>query len=416
MMNSSTAPPTAVSSPAVPPTEATNPNPTGQDGGSLLALGVTLEQTTACLLENIGGIHRLAGWATLQREPGASLAQQGATVCNRLGGQLGRVLWDEAANTPWLASADPVAYPPVDQVVAALSPRRRLRVWLVGLTAGGSLSAARRALSSAPLQLVGVTALTAALSGSRLAAQLVEAQPEALVITGGYDNPDPAAQQWLLQLCHYVGQALTRLAPAQRPAVFYAGNRWAGAAAEGLLRPEGGGTFTLLANILPQPQQGQPTATTELAVALNQLYWRLCQRMPGYAPLSRWVTAPGQVVNLEACFARLVQIWMSYYQLPTLHGLYCTPSWWLHVCASGEHGGVRMRFVKPQWRPPELDGWPPLQLVSGMWPMELWPPVGQVWWDRTGLAPLVTAVGQVAPLAMLQVLENDLLERRQRRS
>lgn len=387
------------------------------NSGALLALGVTLEQTTACLLENIGGVHRLAGWATLQREPGASLAQQGAAVCNRLGGQLGRVLWDETTNAPWLESPDVVAYPPVDQVVAAISPRRRLRVWLVGLTTGGSLAAARRALSSAPLQLVGTTTLTPNLSVSQLASQWGDTQPEALVITGGYDDPQQAMHPWLLQLCRYVGQALARLAPAQRPAVFYAGNRWAAAAAAPLLHPDGGikdgGALTLLANVLPQP--GQPYVT-ELSGALGQLYWRLCQRLPGYAPLSRWVTPPGQIVNLESCFARLVQIWMSYYQLPALHGLYCTPNWWLHVWASSAHGGVHMRFVKPQSRPPELERWPPLQLVSGPWPLELWPPRGEVWWDRTGLAPLVTAVGQVAPLAMLQVLETDLLEQRQRRA
>ncbi len=401
-------------SPAVEaPAGASSGQGSGQRSGALLALGVTMAQTTACLVENISGVHRLAGWVTLTREPGASLAQQGAAVCNRLGGQLGRVLWDETTNAPWLESTDAVAYPPLDQVVAAISPRRRLRVWLVALTAEGSLTAARRTLNSAPLQLVGVTILTPDLSANRLAAQLIEAQPEALVVAGGYDDPDPATHQWLLQLCRYVGQALTRLAPAARPTIFYAGNQWAADAAEPLLRPDGGGALTRLRNVQPQPDQGQPA---EVAVALSQLYWRLCQRMPGYAPLSRWVTPPGQVVNLEACFARLVQIWMSYYQLPTLHGLYCTPSWWLHVCASRDHRGVRLRFVKPQSRPVDLESWPPLQLVSGMWPMELWSPGPQVWWDRSGLAPLVTSIGQVAPLAMLQVLENDLLEQRRRRA
>jgi len=383
------------------------------NSGTLLALGVTLEQTTACLVENVAGIHRLVGWATMQREPGASLAQQGAAVANRLGGQLGRVLWDETTNAPWLESPDGVAYPPVDQVVAAISPRRRLRVWLVGLTVGGSLAAARRALGSAPLQLVGVTTLTPDLSVSHLASQWGDTQPEALVITGGYDDPQQAMHPWLLQLCRYVGQALMRLAPAQRPAVFYAGNRWAAAAVEALIHPDGGASMTLLANVLPQP--GQPYGP-EVTSALSQLYWRLCQRLPGYAPLSRWVTPPGQIVNLESCFARLVQIWMSYYQLPVLHGLYCTPHWWLHVWASSAHGSVQLRFVNPQARPAELAQWPPLQLVSGAWPLELWPPGGQVWWDRTGLAPLVTALGQVAPLAMLQVLESDLLEQRQRRA
>jgi hypothetical protein len=71
-----------------------------------------------------------------------------------------------------------------------------------------------------------------------------------------------------------------------------------------------------------------------------------------------------------------------------------------------------MRYVAPNSKPPELDGWPPLRLVSGEWPAHLWPRPGGSWWDRGALAPLVAAVGQVAPQAMLQVLSSDILEPR----
>jgi hypothetical protein len=58
-------------------------------------------------------------------------------------------------------------------------------------------------------------------------------------------------------------------------------------------------------------------------------------------------------------------------------------------------------------------GWPPLQLLSGGWldrtgqPMNL--PTGLRWWDRSGLAPVAAALGPVAPAAMFQVLNHDLL-------
>jgi hypothetical protein len=56
-----------------------------------------------------------------------------------------------------------------------------------------------------------------------------------------------------------------------------------------------------------------------------------------------------------------------------------------------------------------LDGWPPLQLVSGEWPAAFWPQPEIFWLDRSGMAPFVAAVGQMAPQAMLQVLRTDLL-------
>ncbi|MEZ4675612.1 MAG: glutamate mutase L [Caldilineaceae bacterium] len=363
------------------PTAAPTLNPTI---GTLVALGVTLDETTACLLENVSGTYRLAGWMTMQREPGASLTQQGAMICRALGDRLERALWDEENNSPFIQSPDPLIFPPLEHFTVAVSPRARMRIWLVGMS-NESLTVTRSALASAPLQVSGITMLTSALKSSTLATQLSDHQPEALVIVGGYDEPEPDRQQWLLTLCQVVGQALGRLSPSLRPTVFYAGNRWAADAADALLRPEEGPlTIHLLNNILPYPGYSHGT---ELPVALSQLYWRLCQRMPGFAQLSRWVTPPGHVANLESSFAQLVEIWMDYQGLPRLHGLYCTPHWWLHVWAEAGASaldsatqstftqaspGVQLRFVKPETRPHEFADWPPLQLVSGAWPLQLW--------------------------------------------
>ncbi len=382
-------------------------------GDTLLSFGIALEKTTLCLLENISGHYRLAAWDVLPREVDMPPSHQCAILCQRVGDQLGRPLWNEATDGPLLNSADPIAYPPIEQVSIGMSPRQRMRIWLVGLTEGDSVAAARRALASAPLQLMGVTTLTATLTSTQLATQLLETYPEALVFVGGYDTPAPEAQHWLLQLGRIVAQTLERIPPGQRPAVFYAGNRWCAEPLEANLRRINGPLhFTALPNILPAPGVAQPAA---LGVALSDYYWRLCQQMPGISQLNQWVTAPGRIANLEAAFAQMVQVWMEYQQLPMLHGLYCTPHWWLHVWAVQAEQGVHLRFVKPGTRPVELAQWPPLQVVSGDWPMELWPPPPLCWWDRAGLAPIVTTIGQVAPAAMLQVLKHDLLEPRRRR-
>lgn len=381
--------------------------------GTLLTLGITLDHVTLCLLENISGHYRLAAWDTMAREAGIPPSRQCATLCQRLGERLGRPLWDESNHGPLLTSADAIGLPPLEQVAIGLSPRPRMRIWLVGLTEGGSMAAARRALASAPLQLVGATLLTPTLTSTQLVMALSEAHPEALVLVGGHDTPAPETQQGMLQLARLVGQALERLSPGQRPAVFYAGNRFCAAAvAAGLRTMNGPLQFTTLANVLPAAGLAQPAA---LGVSLSAYYWRLCQQMPGIEQLTQWVTSPGRLVNLEAAFAQLVQAWMTYQRLPMLHGLYCTPHWWLHVWAQAAAQGVQLRFVKPGSRPAELEGWPPLQLVSGDWPMDLWPPPNRCWWDRQGLGPVVTPIGQVAPMALLQVLQHDLLAARQRR-
>lgn len=395
------------------PLPLTSPLPAGLPSinptlGTLMAFGVTQRQTTVCLLESINGIYRLVGWKELQRQQGAALAQQGTAICRQLGDELGRVLWDEANSQPFLQSADPIRYPPIEHISVAVSPRTRMRVWLAGLTLGESLETARLALASAPLELIGVTHLTADLDSRQLATELTERQPEAMVLVGGYDTPTHATHQWNVTLARHVGQALQRLSPGQRPTIFYAGNQSAAKEIEALLQQmEGRLNFQTVPNILPYPGYPRPAA---LAVALSQLYWQLCQRLPGFSQLSRWVTAPGHIANLESSFAQLVQVWMEYQQLPHLHGLFCTPDWWLHVWANQD--GVQLCFVQPHTRPQRLSQWPTVQFVSGEWPVDLWPPPDQAWWDRTGLGPLITTIGQVAPQAMLQVLEHDLIETR----
>jgi len=381
----------------------TNQNETG----SLLALSVEPLVVRACLLESVDGHYRLAGWLSVPRDPTQDVAQQVADTCRRLGMRLGRRLWDERTDAPWLQAEDAIRFPPLSQVAAVASPRLHLRVWLAGLTPSGS-RAAQRALAACPVQTVGNTCLSIATNSGQLADELLAAQPEALVISGGYDNPDPAAQPALLLLNKLVGQAVARLPRGQRPSLFYAGNRWAAPQAEALLRQDDGPIqVTVLGNVQPMPGQ---INSAELATALGYYFWQLCERTPGCGRVARWITSPGQMGNLETGFAQVTLAWMVQQRLSTLHSLYRTDAWWLHVWASERPSGIRLHFAPPQTRPPALADWPPLQLVSGEWPLTLWPPPNVYWHDPIGLAPLVAGIGQVAPLAMMQVLGLDLLK------
>jgi hypothetical protein len=294
-------------------------------------------------------------------------------------------------------------------VTLAMMARPRLRVWLVGLSAHFSLAAAQQAVAASPVRVVGESCLNAQLDSGQLAVELLESQTEAVIIAGGYDDPSSAAQEALLLLCKMVGQAVARIAPGQRPMLFFAGNGLVTEQVEPLLRVgDGPVQWMLLGNVQPTPGQ---VRRAELASALGYYYWRLSERTPGYAKVGRWLTPPGQVSNLAANFAQLTQAWMELQRLPELHGICCTADWWLHIWARQPQQGLALCYAEPHTRPIALAGWPAVQLVSGEWPQP-WTPTSPVWWDRERLAPVIGAVGQVAPLAMLQVLQQDVFERR----
>lgn len=378
--------------------------------GSLLALSVELEGARACLLEEVNGQQRLAGWLALQNEASLEAPQQIINVCQRLGERLGRRLWHNAKQTPLWESDDPLRFPPLAQVSLSLMARPRLRVWLAGLSQSHSLAALKQILHSSPVRIVGVTLFTADSSSERLSVALAQARPDVLVIAGGYDDATPSVQRPLLALSGLVGQAIAELAPEARPALFFAGNRFAAAQAEALLRAGNGGVqLAVVGNVQPMPTL---LRQRELANAINYYHWRLSERLPGFTPISRWVTSPGQVSSLTANFAQLVRVWMELHKLPQLHGLYCTADFWLHGWARQEQEGIRLFYAEPNTRPALLQNWPTPQLVIGAWPVKQWPVPSFYWWDGGSLAPGIAAIGQVAPRAMVQVLKNDVLELR----
>jgi hypothetical protein len=374
--------------------------------GSILALGIELSAVRACLLEDVGGVYRVAAWHALPRRKEASLTAIGLDLGQQMGDRLARSLIDDADAAPRVTSDDIVRVPPLQHIAIAASPRPHVRVWIAGLSLTQSMAAAYAALTGSPAHVIGYTVLGADLNATALTDALVTTAPDLLVIVGGFDDADPATHQALVELSRLLGQALARLAPAQRPAVVYAGNRWAAPHVAEAVQSSGGGAVEAVANVQPAPDTVHKTA---LARACTFHYWRLSRRTAGFREISRWVTPPGHITSLESAFAQLVQAWMELHDLPALHALYCAPAWWLHVWAQRGQPGLNMHYSEPQTRPPALDGWPPLQLVSGEWPAAFWPQPEIFWLDRSGMAPFVAAVGQMAPQAMLQVLRTDLL-------
>jgi len=379
---------------------------------SILALSATPSSATAALLEPVAGSYRLIAWESATHKEGESapsLPGALAAVTQTLGDRLGRQLWDDNQNGPRMSIPDPALELALGQVVAAVDPLPPLRVWIGGLTGHESLAAAQSALDSTVCRTAAVYRFGMGGGPDRLAADLADSRPDLAVIVGGYDLPAPAARTAVLELCEEVTAALATIPPTLRPALYFAGNRWAAPHALALWSALPGGVAADgVENVAPAPGIHR---STSLAVAASRLYWRRCRATTTVQTISRWITQPSEVRSIAWAFAQAVRLWRQVHSLPALHGLYCGAPLWIHACATAGEDGVRLRFVPAASRPPALDGWPPLRLVSGPWPDELWPRPRGHWWDPSGLMPAVANVGQIDPLIAYQALAHDLLRK-----
>ncbi len=381
-------------------------------GGSLLALGVDVAATRGCLLESIRGSYRLAAWHSTTRQGERHLADPIAVFCRQLGARLGRRLWDEDAGAPLLQSSDPLRYPPLAQMTLALNARPPLRVWIAGLTAGHSVEAVRVAAASSAVTVVGATHLTVDCTTETMGQALAASRVDVVILAGGHDVAGAAGHQPMNYLATVIAGALARLPRRSRPLVLYAGNRNAAETVQATLQGVEA-TVTVTPNVSPSPGVIRQDA---LARALDEHYWRLCERSDGYAVAARWHTSPAPMTTVETNFVRLVQTWMALHNLTDLHGVFCgagAGSPWararLHVWAGEDGPTVAVRYVEPDAAlPPE---WPAPLLVSGVWPNRTSLPPGVRWWDRSGLAPIVATLGPVAPSAVQQTLTHDLFVR-----
>ena len=373
----------------------------------LLALSAEVAGTRACLIEPVDGVHRLIGWLNLARSGEVMMPLQVAETCRRLGQRLGCALWDEELNMPFMRSINPVRFPPVQLASTTISARAPVRVFLGVLTADLSGAAARAAIAASPATIVGEVVFDIELEVNAVATMLLNSQADVLVVAGGYDRADDDAISAMQTLARTMAQAVARLPRSQRPVLIYAGSVALAERAPLIFRAvDATLAVEVVENVLPAPDI---THRAALARVLSYQYWRLTQRVIGFKEMARWATSPGQPVTVETSFMQMMQAWAYHQSLPYLHGLYCSPLWWLHVWTGSARQGAQLLFTDPGSRPESLDRWPPLGLVSGDWPTDFWPRPANAWWDRRGLAPVVAALGQVAPRAMMDVLENDLL-------
>lgn len=371
----------------------------------MLAVGVEPHLLRACVMDRVEQEHRLLGWIHVERSAHTPLTAQLAAVVRRLGLRLGRRLWNDEAQGPFTAGDDVVAAPPLEIVGAAVAEHAPLPVWTVGLTARGSLAALHRALTATQSEIVGSTTLSTLLDVDLLSRELSLARPQLLLFAGGYEHADAETRGHVVKLATVVSRAVAQLPERRRPGVIYAGNSQVADAVCTLFADAATAHVQQAPNVQPEPAVVRRGELTRL---VQEQHWRHLRLMPGIGKVAHWVTPPLQLTSMETAFAQLVQTWRDYHDLPSLHGIYVGSGRRLHAWSVRSRPDMGLHYAPgdaPVTSPP---GWPPVELFSGDWVAR---PSGVLWWDQSGLAPLVATLGHVAPEAVLQVLRRDIFRR-----
>ncbi|MXZ22163.1 MAG: hypothetical protein F4Y84_16430 [Caldilineaceae bacterium SB0665_bin_25] len=395
---------------------------------SILALAAEPRRAAAVLIEPVEEISRMVGWQTVELPEQAGPNECKAALVkavSRLESQFSISLWDAQEKRPRLHTPGAAVVDGVGQAFAVADLQPPLRVWMAGLSGGGSLTAGEAALAGALCNPV-ATYLPGPYQSTRaLSEELRALRPDVILIVGGREQIAPQSQEQVLALSRLVIEAAAALPDGNRPIFCFAGNSLlAGAALASWRQATGGGEAAAAANVFTASAGSSAAA---LHNVLERLHWQRSLSIPAMQDIAGWLDHTVQLSSTHWAFAQAVRLWRRRQQLPTLHGLYAAEDRWLHVWTwempDQESEGLRVNCVRPGERPDILADWPPVRLVSGDWPAQ-WPRPSQpppvlgpqrpkalpaYWWDPLGLVPAVAGVGRNAPEAVIQVLTADLL-------
>ena len=395
---------------------------------SILALAAEPRRAVAVLIEPVEEIRRMVGWQTVEVSERASPEECKSALMQairRLENQFNISLWDGERGRPHLHSPGQAVAEGVGQAFAVADLQAPLRVWMGGLSGGGSLAAGEAALAGALCNAVATYLPGPHQSAGALTREFEALLPDVILIVGGHEQIGPRSQEQVLTLSGLVIEAAARLPAEERPLFCFAGNSQSADAALASWRQRtGGGDAARADNVFNGTDVGSATAIHNV---LERLHWQRSLAMPAMQEIAGWLDHSVELSSTQWAFAQAVRLWRRRQRLPTLHGLYAAADRWLHVWVwempDQESDGLRISCVRPGERPDVLADWPPVRLVSGAWP-ETWPKPSQpppvlgpqrptalpaFWWDPLGLVPVVAGVGQTTPEAVLQVLTADIL-------
>lgn len=395
---------------------------------SILALAAEPRRAAAVLIEPVEEIHRLAGWQTVELSERASPDECKSAVIQavrRLENRFNISLWDGERGRPHLHRRGEAVAEGVGQAVAVADLQAPLRVWMAGLSGGGSLAAGGAALAGALCNPVATYLPGPQQSAGALTREFESLRPDIILVVGGQEHVGPGSTNGVLNLSGLVIEAAARLATEHRPLFCFAGSSQSADAALASWRQRTGGSAAVKADNVFDGADGR--SATALHSILERLHWQRSLAIPAMQEIAGWLDHPVELSSTQWAFAQAVRLWRRRQQLPTLHGVYVAADRCVHVWVwampDQESDGLRISCVRPGERPEILADWPPVRLVSGEWP-EKWPRPSQpppvlgsqrptalpaFWWDPLGLVPVVAGVGQATPEAAVEVLTADIL-------
>ena len=161
---------------------------------SILALAVEPRRAAAVLIEPVEDIHRLVGWQTVELSERATPDECKSALVQtvrRLENQFNISLWDGERGRPHLHSPGRNNTDGVGQVVAVGDLQAPLRVWMAGLSGGGSLAAGETALAGALCSPVATYLPGPSQSAGALAREFEALRPDVILIVGGNEEIGP---------------------------------------------------------------------------------------------------------------------------------------------------------------------------------------------------------------------------------
>jgi len=258
-----------------------------QQPESFLAADIGSTLTRVCLIDRVEGIYRLVARSQhpTRGEDGIDAKQAVVGAVRRLEEIAHRTLLDDAGE---MISPERDDGTGVDAMVACSSAAKPLRCAVIGLTADLSLQGAVRACTGALAQATTTLALGALRRAAELAPLLglADSPPEAIILSGGFDN-GPIAP--LTAGAELLAAVLADLPAHERPVIIYAGNQEARRPVARALGDDL--TLAVVDNVRPSEGIESPR---ELQRELLRLYGERLQLVPGMAALQRWCSVPVQ--------------------------------------------------------------------------------------------------------------------------
>ena len=211
---------------------------------SILALAAEPQRAVAVLIEPVEEFRRMVGWQTVELSERASPGECKSALVQairRLESQFNISLWDGERGRPRLYSPGQAVAEGVGQAFAVADLQAPLRVWLAGLSGGGSLAAGEAALAGALCNPVATYLPGPQQSPRALTREFQSLRPDVVLIVGGHEQIGPRSQDQVLSLSALVTEAAAQLHAEERPLFCYAGNSQSADAALANWRQRTGG-------------------------------------------------------------------------------------------------------------------------------------------------------------------------------